>query len=139
MGRGVISQDKGKGLYDLNLDYGTTIRDQRLATLNARKADLDAEVIEAEALQDILDQNEAAALLEIDNKINAYNANETEDNKEAITEAVAAHVLTVEKQREGKTRLSILKLNRLNVETEIAALNALNLTETKEVWCAEIP
>ncbi len=138
MGKGTISSGGTKGRYVVSLDYGTSLRADLLSVKTDRKAALEAQITTQEtsvaALQTALD----SANVSLNTAINTYNASPKADtDKATLTARVDAKNSATSNLRKASTVLGQMKLQLSHIDYDIAELNALDLTESKTIWCAD--
>ncbi len=138
MGKGTISSGGLKGRYTVNLDYGTSLRADLLSVKTDRKAVLEAQITSQESAVATLQTALDTANVSLNTAINTYNASPKADtDKATLTARVDAKNQAATSLRKARTVLGQLELQLSHVDNDIAELNALTLTESKTVWCAD--
>lgn len=135
MGKGTILQDKGEGLYSVSLDYGSADINARIARHQARIAELDAEL--ADLNNELL--NEQASVRQfwdaLDAAIVAYKADPSSENLAALTEASTTALRENSRTIRVEREIAADTLERSNLFSKIAILQAEVVTEVRDVWC----
>lgn len=138
MGKGTISSESGKGRYTVSLDYGTDIADAQLEKLNARKDGLENYIAQQEVYITELESNRDAANFNLRVAISTYNASEMADeDKERLDKYQISAIAAGQSLSEARITLSLSKADLANVVARLAKLNALSLSESRSVWCAD--
>lgn len=139
MGKGTITEiGETPGNYTITIDYGSAEKSARLSALSDRADELNAEITAATAAANAAITAEAASLTSLYSAISAYNATDkTDEDKKALDSATVAAIEATAKKDKAVIALGLLKLEQANVVAQAAALNKVNMTQLRGVWCAD--
>lgn len=144
MGSGTIVSGGTNGSYQIKLDYGKATKTARLASINARLAELVG--LLATALEDLnfAEYDEAQAIVAVEAATDAYviaaklGAKQLEAAAKVHSEALAA--LVEKKRKTAPLRLAwqALKSEDTQQRKEKAKWEAVVAEETVQAWCADL-
>lgn len=143
MGRGTINTELGDGEYTIDVDYGTLVLEERISQIDARLAEI----------SDIIDNIDTAlteknvvflaAKQTLDDAINFYRTALMVDPEGAADEKAAVDLATtgffdVRGEYEVLARLKKqYEIEQLNLQERKGYLEAFDLSDTIQVWCAD--
>lgn len=134
VGRATILEAKGQGLYSIALDYGTTEINTQIAFFQQTITELEASL---PGIDDEIDDANAARL-SAQSELNAAIALQDGDTgKGAVNEAngkllQALATLDLLQAQKGRVQVSVS-----NLQARLEELQALQLTDTRDAWCAD--
>lgn len=147
MGKATILSGGEDGRYTVRLDFGAELRDARVTALNAKIAELAAAIPDWQATLDAFRaEEEAPAEAAVDAAVAAYiAATKTLQPAEVIKQLLDAHTAAIKALLAVRTRygplaleLDRMKAEKAQAEKDLAPLEALDLEEEVEVWCADV-
>lgn len=140
VGRANLTSESGEGLYTASLDYGTDYITAAIAKIDEEIAAIEASILTLSG-DIIANDNEGRSLRAImDGKINALRAADPADVKAAFDAVTAAAKDVIAKENEAaplRREAASLEVTKANLTAKRGRLAALNLTESKALWCAD--
>jgi len=138
MGKGTIVTAKGDGLYTISLDYGTEQIAERKAALQAEADAHDSALQAAISDRDAKQSTLQSTLSDLDAAIIAANASPEDSSMKDAVDDAAKRARTVGAAVDyANQQIALWKMRKAAALRNIEKLNALTLTETRDVWCAD--
>lgn len=140
MGRATIDNDLGFGQYRVSLDFGQDTLTAKIAALQARIADLEAEQATLESNVTQAQSDVLTAQSNLNSAISSYRASIEAGGSTGKSEVQAATRLALAAQILLQDATSALKRNKFEIaeaQSRAEYLEGFNLTETRDVWCAD--
>jgi hypothetical protein len=137
VGKGTITGEVGQALYNVDLDYGSTIVNARIDVRETRIAEIDVEIAALEgelsqaAIAETIAQNALDAAI-VSNKLSP-----SEDNVEAINSKTVEWIEAGAKPRALRKKINYLKIEKSNLQSKIDQLREEVIAENRQVWCVD--
>lgn len=145
MGKAVIEEALGEGLYRVRVDYGSTYRDLKIEAIDKALAELEPVLAEHQARLTSAEVIRANAAAQIDHMIGIYRqavaegvpADEMDPIRQALKDLATAHAEATKQVQIA--RLSVTDITTLIAETlqQKHALEGLRLEEVFPAWCTD--
>lgn len=145
MGKAVIEEALGEGLYRVRVDYGSTYRDLKIEAIDKALAELEPVLAEHQARLTSAEVIRANAAAQIDHMIGIYRqavaegvpADEMDPIRQALEDLATAHAEATKQVQIA--RLSVTDITTLIAETlqQKHALEGLRLEEVFPAWCTD--
>ena len=138
MGRGTIVSGGTDGLYTVDLDYGSTRADQLIDYLQTAITDIDVAIAAAESVAESASLSLSSVLSALNGAIVTYTGDESSENKEALQEATEAAAEAEVAKEKATVKVSGLKYQKMALESRLASIQAIDVTERADVWCVDL-
>lgn len=140
MGRGQITDSKGDGEYDLDLDYGSEAIAATIATLNTLITRLTDEQTELQDKIDAYQADFATADANLNSAIDAYKQalqSGGDVDKKPLTDATSEALAAKTSLQKAQTDLNINVLALSEAQSKIDYLQSLDVTSSITTWCVD--
>jgi hypothetical protein len=145
MGYALITGGGTDGRYTVEFDYGVATRDAILANLGVAQTNLNAKLVEQQAIVDECDAIELAAREDIltvqEFLTDSINANQGSADPEALnvyTKFVGEYRKLQASHFPARQALSTIKSQLAECAREVVRYNAAAVSETRRVWCCDL-
>lgn len=138
MGKGTVASGGAGGLYTINLDYGKTRVDSRIAALTSAISTLQTKYTDQYA-EYLTERSTLEALTAaLDSAISAYASVSTPESRQAVVEATKAQSAQSARTSQAKSKAEAIQLQLAATEKDKARLQNIVTQETKSAWCVDL-